>query len=146
MDKLNIPEPVKVFLTSSKFINIVFFTVFCILLTLIISFQNFLFQQIVENGISKKDIIAQKTITVEDTRRTEQRRKEVAQKVDPILTVTEDDFIKNNLSSLQNSIVKIRQKDKDMNVKREEMSLLFDNEDGNKSNVVFYLLKISDDA
>ena len=36
MDKLNIPEPVKVFLTSSKFINIVFFTVFCILLTLII--------------------------------------------------------------------------------------------------------------
>ena len=99
-----------------------------------------------ENGISKKDIIAQKTITVEDTRRTEQRRKEVAQKVDPILTVTEDDFIKNNLSSLQNSIVKIRQKDKDMNVKREEMSLLFDNEDGNKSNVVFYLLKISDDA
>ena len=146
MDKLNIPEPVKVFLTSSKFINIVFFTVFCILLTLIISFQNFLFQQIVENGISKKDIIAQKTITVEDTRRTEQRRKEVAQKVDPILTVTEDDFIKNNLSSLQNSIVKIRQKDKDMNVKREEMSLLFDNEDGNKSNVVFYLLKISDEA
>lgn len=146
MDKLNIPEPVKVFLTSSKFINIVFFTVFCILLTLIISFQNFLFQQIVENGISKKDIIAQKTITVEDTRRTEQRRKELAQKVDPILTVTEDDFIKNNLSSLQNSIVKIRQKDKDMNVKREEMSLLFDNEDGNKSNVVFYLLKISDDA
>lgn len=146
MDKLNISEPVKVFLTSSKFINIVFFTVFCILLTLIISFQNFLFQQIVENGISKKDIIAQKTITVEDTRRTEQRRKEVAQKVDPILTVTEDDFIKNNLSSLQNSIVKIRQKDKDMNVKREEMSLLFDNEDGNKSNVVFYLLKISDDA
>ena len=146
MDKLNIPEPVKVFLTSSKFINIVFITVFCILLTLIISFQNFLFQQIVENGISKKDIIAQKTITVEDTRRTEQRRKEVAQKVDPILTVTEDDFIKNNLSSLQNSIVKIWQKDKDMNVKREEMSLLFDNEDGNKSNVVFYLLKISDDA
>ncbi len=145
MDKLNIPEPVKVFLSSSKFINSTFFIVFCVLMTLIISFQNFLFQQIVENGISKKDIIAQKTITVEDTRRTEQRRKEVAQKVDPILTVTEDDFIKNNLSSLQNSIVKIRQKDKDANVKREEMSLLFDNEDGNKSNVVFYLLKIPDE-
>lgn len=146
MDKIKIPESMKVFLSSSKFINTTFFIVFCVLLTLIISFQNFLFQQIVENGISKKDIIAQKTITVEDTRRTEQRRKEVAQKVDPILTVTEDDFIKNNLSSLQNSIVKIRQKDKDLNVKREEMSLLFDNEDGNKSNVVFYLLKISDDS
>lgn len=115
-------------------------------MTLIISFQNFLFQQVVENGISKKDIIAQKTITVEDTRRTEQRRKEVAQKVDPILTVTEDDFIKNNLSSLQNSIIKIRQKNKDINVKREEMSLLFDDEDGNKSNVVYYLLKIPDET
>lgn len=146
MDKLNIPEPVKVFITSTKFINGVFFLVFCLLMTLIISFQNFLFQQVVENGISKKDIIAQKTITVEDTRRTEQRRKEVAQKVDPILTVTEDDFIKNNLSSLQNSIIKIRQKNKDINVKREEMSLLFDDEDGNKSNVVYYLLKISDET
>lgn len=146
MDKLNIPEPVKVFITSTKFINGVFFLIFCLLMTLIISFQNFLFQQVVENGISKKDIIAQKTITVEDTRRTEQRRKEVAQKVDPILTVTEDDFIKNNLSSLQNSIIKIRQKNKDINVKREEMSLLFDDEDGNKSNVVYYLLKIPDET
>lgn len=146
MDKLNIPEPIKVFVTSSKFVNSTFFIVFCVLMTLIISFQNFLFQQVVENGISKKDIIAQKTITVEDTRRTEQRRKEVAQKVDPILTVTEDDFIKNNLSSLQNSIIKIRQKDKDINVKREEMSLLFDDEDGNKTNVVYYLLKIPDDT
>ncbi len=146
MDKLNIPEPIKVFVTSSKFVNSTFFIVFCVLMTLIISFQNFLFQQVVENGISKKDIIAQKTITVEDTRRTEQRRKEVAQKVDPILTVTEDDFIKNNLSSLQNSIVKIRQKDKDLNVKREEMSLLFDDEDGNKTNVVYYLLKIPDET
>ena len=146
MDKLNIPEPVKVFITSTKFISGVFFLVFCLLMTLIISFQNFLFQQVVENGISKKDIIAQKTITVEDTRRTEQRRKEVAQKVDPILTVTEDDFIKNNLSSLQNSIIKIRQKDKDLNVKREELSLLFDDEDGNKANVVYYLLKIPDDT
>lgn len=146
MDKLNIPEPVKVFITSTKFINGIFFLVFCLLMTLIISFQNFLFQQVVENGISKKDIIAQKTITVEDTRRTEQRRKEVAQKVDPILTVTEDDFIKNNLSSLQNSIIKIRQKNKDINVKREEMSLLFDDEDGNKSNVVYYLLKIPDET
>ena len=146
MDKLNIPEPVKVFITSTKFINGVFFLVFCLLMTLISSFQNFLFQQVVENGISKEDIIAQKTITVEDTRRTEQRRKEVAQKVDPILTVTEDDFIKNNLSSLQNSIIKIRQKDKDLNVKREELSLLFDDEDGNKANVGYYLLKIPDDT
>ena len=56
MDKLNIPEPVKVFITSTKFINGVFFLVFCLLMTLIISFQNFLFQQVVENGISKKDI------------------------------------------------------------------------------------------
>ena len=62
------------------------------------------------------------------------------------MTVTEDDFIKNNLSSLQNSIIKIRQKNKDINVKREEMSLLFDDEDGNKSNVVYYLLKIPDET
>ena len=101
MEKLNIPEPIKDFLQSSVFINSVLFVSFALLMTLIIASQNFLFQQVVENGISRKDIIAEKNITVEDTKRTEQLRKEVAQKIEPILTVTQDDYIRNNLSSLQ---------------------------------------------
>ena len=101
MDKIKLPVSVKEFLTSSKFLNTLYFILFTFAMTLIISSQNFLFQQIVENGISRRDVIAEKTLIVEDTKRTELHRKEVAQKVEPILTVTEDEFIKNNLSSFK---------------------------------------------
>ena len=111
MTKIKLPQPFVDFVTSSKFIEVASFLGFTLVMTVIVSSQNFLFQQIVENGISRRDVIAEKTIVVEDTKRTEQHKKEVAQRVEPILTVTEDDFIKNNLSYLQNSILKIRQKD-----------------------------------
>ncbi len=141
MEKLNIPEPIKDFLQSSVFINSVLFVSFALFMTLIIASQNFLFQQVVENGISRKDIIAEKNITVEDTKRTEQLRKEVAQKIEPILTVTQDDYIRNNLSSLQNSILKIRQKSTSTEIKREELGLLFDTDDTKREFIISYLLK-----
>lgn len=144
MNKIEIPRQVKEFLTSSKFLNNLYFVLFALAMTLIIASQNFLFQRIVENGISKRDIIAEKTITVEDTKRTEQHRKEVAQKIEPIMTVTEDDFIKNNLSSFQNSILKIREKDTSEETKKEELSLLFNADDTKQYFVINYLLKASE--
>ena len=145
MDKIKIPQSLKDFLTSSNFINSVYFILFTLAMTLIISSQNFLFQQVVENGISKKDVIAEKTIVVEDTKRTEQHKKEVAQKIEPIMTVTQDDFIKNNLSSLQNSILKIREKDTPENTKMEELGLLFDAEVESRNFIITYLLKTSEE-
>jgi membrane-associated HD superfamily phosphohydrolase len=82
------------FLTSSKVVKLSYMLAFTIALTIVIASQNFLFQSIVENGISKKDIVAQKTLSVEDVKRTELHRREVAQKVEPILVPAEDDFIK----------------------------------------------------
>ena len=145
MDKIKIPQSLKDFLTSSNFINSVYFILFTLAMTLIISSQNFLFQQVVENGISKKDVIAEKTIVVEDTKRTEQHKKEVAQKIEPIMTVTQDDFIKNNLSSLQNSILKIREKDTSESTKMEELGLLFDAEVESRNFIITYLLKTSEE-
>ncbi len=142
MDKIKLPEPLKEFLTSPKFLYALHFSLFTLVMTLIIASQNFLFQRVVENGISRRDIIAEKTIVVEDTKRTEQHKKEVAQKIEPIMTVTEDDFIRNNLSSLQSSILKIREKDTSEDTKREELSILFDSDNITKHNfVVNYLLK-----
>ena len=141
MDKIKLPDAVKEFLTSSKFLNSLFFFLFTLAMTLIIASQNFLFQQIVENGISRRDVIAEKTVVVEDTKRTEQHKKEVAQKIEPIMTVTEDDFIKNNLSSLQSSILKIRQKDTSEETKREELGLLFDLDEKQRNFIITYLLK-----
>ena len=96
----------------------------------------------IENGISKKDIIAQKTLTVIDVKRTEQHKKEVAQRVDPVYTTAEDDFIKNNLETLETSILQIRKKEVEPNVKLEELSLLFDiSEQSTKNFVINFFLK-----
>ena len=111
MNKIITMSKVRDFFMSSQAYKTAGFILFTFLLTAIIASQNFFFQSIVENGISKKDIIAQKTITVVDVKRTEQHKKEVAQKVEPILTSAEDDFIRTNLETLENSILQIRKKD-----------------------------------
>lgn len=74
MNKSKYLEAVKEFVTSSVFLKVIYLLSFALILTLIISSQNFFFQNIIENGMSKKEIIAQKTITVEDVKRTEARR------------------------------------------------------------------------
>ncbi len=115
---------------------------FFVLMSGIVSSQNFFFKSIVENGISKKDIIAQKTITVIDTDKTEQRKKEVAQKVEPILTPTEDTFIKDSLTTLFNSIIQLRKKDADLDTKKDELGILLDiSSPSIKAFVIDYLLK-----
>lgn len=111
---------------SATALKIFAFVSFVVLLTTIIASQNFFFQSIIENGVSKKEIKAEKTLTVVDVKRTEIRKREVAQKVEPILTTADDDFIKNNLETLETSILQIRKKDVDLNVKKEELSILFD--------------------
>ena len=136
----------KEFLTSTQTLKVLAFLGFTIIMTAIISSQNFFFQSIIENGISKKDVIAQKTLTVIDVKRTEQHKKEVAQKVDYVLTPAEDDFIKSNLDTLQNSIMQIRKKDVPEDVKREELSLLFDMSNQERKGFVIYFLLKSEDS
>ena len=98
----------KEYFSTTKILHFIALFAFVLVMSGIISSQNLFFKSIVENGISKKDVIAQKTITVVDTDKTELRKKEIAQKIDPILTPAEDDFIKNNLATIQNSIFQIR--------------------------------------
>ena len=113
-------------LQGYKVTDILLFICFSLIMTIIISSQNFFFQKIIENGISKKDIIAQKNITVIDTKRTEQHRQDVVQNIEPILIPAEDEFIKVNLDTLQNSIQQIRNKNVNDLTKKDELSLLFD--------------------
>lgn len=111
---------------AHKVTDLMLFVGFAVIMTLIVSSQNFFFQRVIENGISKRDIVAQKTITVVDTKRTEQHRQEVIQNIEPILIPAEDEFIKVNLDTLQNSVKQIRDKNISDTVKKEELSLLFD--------------------
>lgn len=138
-------EKVTEVFSSSKILNAAAFLLFTLLMAGIISSQNFFFKSIIENGISKKDIIAQKTITVVDVQKTELHKKEIAQKIDPILAPAEDDFIKNNLATLQSSILQIRKKEAPNSVKKDELALLFDISEGyRKDYVINYMLKAND--
>ncbi len=136
MKKIEYFEKMREILTSSRAVKILYLVTFTLLITTIIASQNFFFQSIIDNGISKKDVVAQKTITVEDVKRTEQHRREVAQKVEPILVPAEDDFIKTNLETLQKSIIQIRKKDKSEKEKINELNILFDFSDNSKRDFV----------
>ncbi len=145
MDNINIFTKAGDFLRAFLTSKITAFFAFTIVLTAIIASQNFFFQSIIENGISKKDVIAQKTLTVVDVKRTEQHKKEVAQKVEPVFTSAEDDFIRNNLETLENSILQIRKKDVEPNVKEEELSILFDIQNTSVKNFVISFFLKSDE-
>ncbi|MBD5402106.1 HDIG domain-containing protein [bacterium] len=139
-------DNVREFFTSSKMIKIGYLVLFTFAITAIIASQNFFFQSIVENGISKKDIIAQKTLTVQDVKRTEQHKREVAQKVEPILVPAEDDFIKSNLETLQNSVIQIRKKNTSEKEKTDELNVLFDLSDNPKKDFIIDFLLNVDNA
>ena len=136
MKKIEYFEKMRELLTSSRAVKILYLVTFTLLITAIIASQNFFFQSIIDNGISKKDVVAQKTITVEDVKRTEQHRREVTQKIEPILVPAEDDFIKTNLETLQKSIIQIRRKDKSEQEKINELNILFDFSDNTKRDFV----------
>ncbi len=139
-------ERAKEFVTSSKVVKFLYLISFTFLITAIVASQNFFFQTIIENGISKKDIIAQKTLTVEDVKRTEQHKREVAQKVEPILVPAEDDFIKTNLETIENAVIQIRKKDTSKQEKISELNVLFDLSDNPKKDFIIDFLLNVDDA
>ncbi len=147
MAKFEFISKLKDFFTASQTLKVLAFLGFTLLMTAVIASQNFFFQNIIENGVSQRDIIAQKTLTVVDVQRTEQLKKDVSQKVEPVMAPGEDDFIKNNLQSLQSSIMQIRKKDIPDKSKKEEISLLFDlSDNSNKDFVVNFLLKADDNS
>ncbi len=147
MIKIEFAPRVKDFFTSRQFLKVLSFVGFTVLMTAVIASQNFFFQNIIKNGISKRDIIAQKTLTVEDVKRTEQHKKEVAQKVEPVMAPAEDDFIKNNLQTLQTSVMQIRKKNVPEKEKKAEIGILFDLSDNAKKDfIINFLLKAEDNS
>ena len=121
MNRNEIITKLRNFLTSASTVKVSALVLFTLVMTGIISSQNYFFQNIIENGMSKRDVIAQKTLTVVDVKRTEQHRKEVASRLEPVLAAAEDEFIKTNLLTLENSITQIRKKDVSDSVKLEEL-------------------------
>ena len=132
-------------MSSLKAINVVAFLLFSLLFSLVLASKYFLFENIITaDNISKHDIVATKEIKVIDTFKTEQQKKEVAMKIDPILTPAEDNYIKNNLTILLNSIAAIRANENPPSVKKGQIGVLFDIADSSqKAYVIDYFLTSS---
>lgn len=133
--------------SSSRVTNLVVFTLFVICMTATLGARYYLFQSIIaEDGTSKREIIAPKTLKVVDTFKTEQNKKEIAQKVEPILTPAEDTYIKNNYATLVKAIEQIRLKKTNYVSKKDEMALLFDFENNvYKDYILSFLVNSSDE-
>ena len=142
MKKLQIANFMADMFSSSKVVNFLIFIVFALAMTAVLSARYYFFQSIInDDGTSKRDIVAYKTIKVVDTFKTEQNKKEIAQKVEPILTPAEDTYIKNNYALLIKAIDKVRAEKANYNQKKEEMSLLFDFENNYyKDYILNYLI------
>ncbi len=124
-------------LKSKKAINILAVLLFAFLFTLTLSLRYFLFQNIVnEDSTSKKDIYAPRAITVVDTYKTELQKKAAVQKVDPVLMLAEDSYIKNDLQMLVASIERIRSKKIAYNDKAAEYDNLFDMVSPSQKNIL----------
>lgn len=133
--------------SSSKMTNLFVFVLFALVLTIVLGARYYLFQSIIaDDGTSKREIVANKTIKVIDTFKTEQNKKEIAQKVEPILTPAEDTYIKNNFTSLVKAIKQIRLENLSLAEKKEQISLLFDLKNPEyKSYIINYLVSSSND-
>lgn len=133
--------------SSSKMINLIVFTLFVLVMTATLGARYYLFQSIIaDDGTSKREIVAPKTIKVVDTFKTEQNKKEIAQKVEPILTPAEDTYIKNNYATLIKAIEQVRAKKADYKQKKDEMALLFDFENNSyKDYILNFLINSSDE-
>lgn len=133
--------------SSSKMLNLIAFTFFVLAMTATLGTRYYLFQSIIaDDGTSKREIVAPKTIKVVDTFKTEQNKKEIAQKVEPILTPAEDTYIKNNYATLIKAIEQVRAKKTNYAQKKDEMALLFDFENNSyKDYILNFLINSSDE-
>lgn len=137
------------FLLSPKIIGLIIFFVTLIILTALLSSRYYLFQNIIESGRSKKNIVSSKTIQVVDTEKTERRKREWVDRIDPILSPpqnTQSSDMRSDLTDLLTSIKQVRQENSDYSVKRQKISdILNDSGDNSSASIsaIIYLFETS---
>lgn len=96
---------------SPKGASIIIYLVTLIILTVLLSSRYYLFKEVIQNGLSVKDVYSTKTIQVIDKQQTDKRKREVAEEIKPILRPAQDsinEYIKRNLGDLLASIKQVR--------------------------------------
>lgn len=137
--------------TSEKILAILIFIVTLIVLTGLLSSRYYLFQNMIENGISKVDVIASRNIEVEDLDKLVLEKQEQAAKIKPALRPIQggiDEFMRKSLGELLNSIKEIREKNLNDNAKRLEIKELLEITENNYfvNNSIDYIFKSSENG
>ena len=125
----NKPDYIK-FFTSTSLRNTLLLLGFALVFTLLLASKHFFFRSLIdENNIARHDVYAEKTIEVVDTFKTEQRRKELAQKLDPVMRPAEDMFILNDFDNLIVSMYQIKSSEGTFSEKNARLIAIFDHTD-----------------
>ena len=131
---------------SSKSASYSAFLLVAVILTALLSVRYYFFQNIVSNGIAQKTINAKNSFEVIDKQRTELIKREVANKIRPIVAPVEGDYIKTDLNKAIEEIEHIK-KDKTKNnqtKQKELLEILEINNPDSESKAVAYILGTND--
>ena len=129
---------------SANILTALAFLLVALIITIILSSRYFYYQNIVENGVSNKLIKAKKRIEVVDTQKTEVIKRDIASKIRPVVMPVDENYIRANLNSLKENVLKVKFSSKDAIDKETELSSLLDIPDSQKEKaIVKYLLAAS---
>ena len=122
------------FLESPSFKNCMLLLVFALVFTLLLASKHFFFRSLIdENNIARQDVYAEKQIEVVDVYKTDQRRKELAQKLDPVMRPAEDTFIMNDLDNFVASMYQVKISDLSTAEKHAKLLSMIDLSDSNRA-------------
>ena len=132
---------------SSKPASISAFLLVAIIITSLLSVRYYLLQDIVKNGIATKTIIAKNTFQVVDKQRTELIKREVANKIKPIIVPVEESYIESDLDRAISKIEKIKNEKVSTETKKKELYNLLNVSDvTRKNNAISYILSSNDSS
>ena len=97
---------------SSKMGSMAIFLLFVLVISFLLS-SKFLSQDLLENGVGKKKIVAKKNIEVIDVQKTELLRRDMARKIKPIIIPTDTLAIQNSFYAFKENIMRIKTSDLD---------------------------------
>lgn len=130
---------------SSKPAAVGAFLLVAIILTALLSVRYYLYQNIIENGIAQKTIIAKNSFEVVDKQRTELIKREVANKIRPVVAPVEGDYIKVDLQKAMDEIERIKHEKINYQTKHSELADLLEvNDIDRKTKAIGYILSTSD--
>ena len=130
---------------SSKPAAISAFLLVAIILTALLSIRYYLYQNIITNGIAQKTIYAKNSFEVVDKQRTELIKREVANKIRPVVAPVEGDYIKIDLQKAMDDIERIKKENKTYQTKQKELfDLLEINDTERKNKAIAFILSTSE--